>query len=501
MSSSSSASITDPSDPMYDITREDITNIYAADGRYNPEGGAAIHAKLANGFPVATRSYIQMSADYDRVFFTSDIHSDLRKFIQMLIANQLITSPILPYTGDAIYGPELIADTEWIGGTRTCLVIVGDLVDGRRIFNRTGTKSNSVNDTKGSFEFLLLALLYNLRRKANRVGSELLFTIGNHEFGSILNETILYTHYVTDKSKQFFNGSWAIRNAALSPFLNTSPYYMIVFVSPNHKVEVQCIHGGFHSEPEGTSLFGDLHEIQDQIDSGRDLADITAEVEDAINTRVYTNESTGFCETLKTSPTTAMHSEFLLTIVGHCITGSSPRSNELINTQDLYQGCDGHTVVPPDGSPREVGCVVMDCNYDDGAPSLVYVDIALSQAFRHPTIIPSYNHNKFRNVQMLLLTHDSSRENDRRYFNKIERVVSMDAGTPRSGLNQSTILYEAPLKATASEEPINAEAIGETSTTGGRRPKQSRRTAKKKRRTFRKLTSSRRTRRTVVRRL
>jgi hypothetical protein len=247
------------------------------------------------------------------------------------------------------------------------------------------------------------------------------------------------------------------------------------------------------------------------------LADITDDVQDAINTRVYTNESTGFCERLKTAPATPMHSDFLLTVVGHCITGSSPRSKELINSEDLYQGCDGQTIIPTTG-PKHVGCVVMDCSYDDGAPSLVYVDSALSQAFRHPTKMPSYGHNRFRDVQMLLLTHDSSRETDRRYFNKIERVVSMDAGTSRSGLNKSTILYEAPLKATESEEPINTEAIGETTeepvtnatttnaattepvtnattTTGGRRPKRTRRTAKKKRRTLRKLTSSRRTRR------
>jgi len=523
MSSSSSASTTDSSDPIYDITREDIANIYAADGRYNPEGGAVIHAKLANGFPAGQRSYMQMSEDYDRVFFTSDIHSDLRKFIQMLIKNQLITTPILPYTGDAIYSPELIADSEWIGGTHTCLVIVGDIVDGRRIFNAAGTLSNSVDDKKGSFEFLLLALLYNLRRKANRVASEILFTIGNHEFGSILKETILYTYYVTDKSKLFFNDSWAVRSAALLPFLNTSPYYMISFISPNHKVEVQCAHGGFHSDPEGTNLFVSLHQVQDTIDGGMDLADITDDVQDAINTRVYTNESTGFCEKLKTSPATSMHSEFLLTIVGHCITGSSPRSKELINSEDVYQGCDGQRFIPTTG-PKHVGCVVMDCKYDDGAPSLIYVDSALSQAFRHPTKIPSYSHNRFRDVQMLLLTHDSTRETDRRYFNKIERTVSSDAGTHSSGLNKSAILYEAPLKETETNEPINFESIGETTgesatnatvtntattepvtnattTTGGRRPKRTRRTAKKKRRTSRKLTSSRRTRRIVVRRL
>jgi hypothetical protein len=145
---------------------------------------------------------------------------------------------------------------------------------------------------------------------------------------------------------------------------------------------------------------------------------------------------------------------------------------------------------------------VVDCRHEDGAPKLAYVDTAMSNAFRPPT-----EENDIRPTQMLLLTHDPTLEDDKRYFNKIERVARVND----AGLGElSTILYAAPAKSSASASGAEASssAVVETakaeSTTGGRRPKRSRRSVKKrnlKKRKSRKLTASRRTRRSIVRRL
>jgi hypothetical protein len=518
MSSSSSAStikVSDPN-PEYDITKEDIANIYTSDGRYNQASGAAIHEKLALGFP-GTLSHNINAHDYDRAFFTSDIHSDLRKFVQMLKNNRLIGTPVLAYEED-IYDPALIADSEWTGGPRTILVIIGDLVDGRRIFDKEGTVSNSVHDKRGSFEFLLFALLYNLRRKANRAGSEVLFTIGNHEYDSILRvkrrPSDYYKDYVTDEAKHFFNDDNTIRSEALLPFLKTSPYYLLSFVTP--KIEVICVHGGLYSNDGGligkgrggVDLFNSLLEGQKDLDKGENKLDDTFNpfFEEALNTRIY-NKPGGFCDKLvkdKWGPPNL--SDFLLTIVGHCPTNSNHRSLELIRSDAIYTGCDGR------GGAYSVGCVVVDCKGSkdgapDGAPKLAFVDTAMSHAFR-----PLSDENDIRPVQMLLLTRDSTLEDDKRYFNKIERV----ARAGQSGLDDapSTILYAAPAKSSASASGAEAssstsssavvETANATSTTGGRRPKRKHRTIKKrnlKKRTSRKLTSSRRTRRAIVRRL
>ena len=503
MSSSSSSAPIKASDPnpAYDITKADIDNIYA-DGRYNPAGGAAIHAKLALGFPGRPNHNIN-ATEYDRAFFTSDIHSDLRKFVQMLKNNRLIGTPILAYE-ESIYD---IVDCEWTGGDRTILVIIGDLVDGKRI--------KSVQDSRGSFEFLLFALLYNLRRKANRVGSEVLFTIGNHEYDSILRvkrrASSYYKDYVTDEAKHFFNDSNTIRSEALVPFLKTSPYYILSFSTS--KIEVICVHGGLYSDDGGligrgrggVDLFNSLFKSQTKLDSGIDDVDDTFDpfFEEALNTRIY-NKAGGFCDKLvkdKWGPPNNL-SDFLLTIVGHCPTNFNDRSLELIQSETIYTGCDGR------GGAFPVGCVVVDCRHEDGAPKLAYVDTAMSNAFR-----PSTEENDIRPTQMLLLTHDPALEDDKRYFNKIERVARVG----QSGLDDapSTILYEAPAKSgssasgaeassSASSSAVVETAKAESTTEGGRRSKRSRRTVKKrnlKKRKSRKLTASRRTRRTIVRRL
>ena len=524
-SSSSSDPVIDSLDPIYDITKEDIDTIYKADGHYNPEGGAAIHEKLVQGFPVEKRSHMIMAKKYDRAFFTSDIHSDLRKFLQMLKNNRLIGTSILAYDETAIYDPALIVDSEWMGGERTILVIIGDLVDGKRL--------QSVQDSRGSFEFLLFALLYNLRRKANRVGSEILFTLGNHEYESIIRASVIkgpsiyYKDYVTDEVKKFFDYNEKLRSQALLPFLRTSPYYMLTFTTKN--IELLCVHGGFHHEKRGYNLFDMLFVPQDNLDTGkRDLDMFDPVIDEALQTRIY-NRPGGFCDNLvKPSGTIGDQlSDFRLTIVGHCPTSGYHRSLELIRSDPRYEGCDDGR-----GEAYPVGCVVVDCEGSkdgapDGAPRLAFVDTAMSNAFR-----PSAEENDTRQTQMLLLTHDPALEDDKRYFNKIERVARVG----QSGLDEklSTVLYAAPLKSSSSanattsssstESNSSAKAVPESasssssssstavvenvsapSTKGGRRSKRTRRTVKKhnlkKRRNSRKLTSSRRTRRTVVRRL
>jgi len=509
-SSSSSDYVMDPSlSPEYDITNADISGIYTADDRYDPAGGAVIHAKLEKGFPAdKRRSHTIDARKYDRAFFTSDIHSDLRKFVQMLTNNKLIDTSIFPHSyknPNSIYDPALIADSKWIGGSRTILVIIGDLVDGQRVIKKDGKtkRLNSVEDSKGSFEFLLFALLYNLRRKANREGSEILFTLGNHEYESFIQPgpSEYYKDFVPPMAKKFFSTTSLydenIRKQALLPFLMTSPYYILSFATP--KIEIVCIHGGFHHGESGENLMGDIITVQTSIDSGSNILESSV-IDEALNTRIY-NKEEGFCEHLE-KPLGGELSNYLLTIVGHCPTNSFPRSKKIINEDDMYEGCDGHKDVEEE--EYTIGCVVVDCRHEDGAPKLAFVDTAMSHAFR-----PSdQNENNIRSTQMLLLTHDPALEDDKRYFNKIERV----AGVGQSGLDDapSTILYAAPAKsgASASGAEASSSAVVETatatSTTGGRRPKRGRRTAKKrnlKKRKSRKLTASRRTRRAVICRL
>jgi hypothetical protein len=122
--------------------------------------------------------------NYDNVYITSDIHADYRKLIQTLVDNDLITLPD-GFTRDNLFGPlkiydrALITKTRW-NNTRTCLIILGDIVDGKR------RDDMQVDDPLGQFEILIHMFLFNLRRRALEKNSLVAFTLGNHDFHSII---------------------------------------------------------------------------------------------------------------------------------------------------------------------------------------------------------------------------------------------------------------------------------------------------------------------------
>jgi hypothetical protein len=123
-------------------------------------------------------------ADYTKVYITSDLHADIGRLVQFLLDLILISFyiPFNIYTTDdeKKYSDELYTDLlygdnlKWIGGSNKVFIIVGDLVDGRR-------EGTEIPDSKGTAEFLLHVFLYNLRIKAIKEKSEVLFTIGNHD--------------------------------------------------------------------------------------------------------------------------------------------------------------------------------------------------------------------------------------------------------------------------------------------------------------------------------
>lgn len=473
------------------ITAVDINGIYRDDATYNPAGGAIIHAKVAAAFPAGSQSHQIQCSSYNRIFFTSDIHADLRKFVQMLQFNQLINPAVDPYAGD-IYDSRLISDSRWTGGPKTLVVIVGDLVDGQRNFTqRYGPdKYNSVDDTKGSFEFLLFALLFNLRLQARAEGSEILFTIGNHDLETIIRDTGkgFYTKYVHPTAKTFFHTNWNERSQAILPFLNACPFFMLGFYRDTVP-EMACVHAGFHIETYGDSdRLEELEDIQRDADLGTSLNTIAMDNQaflyDEIGVLFGRKYGKGACGLLGTF-------KFPFVVVGHCPTSFTSRPQGLIQTatdatgQRLYKGCDDSTGYD---NPKDVGCIVTDCNDTHGAPKLAYVDIAMTKGFRLPEMEIN---NKDRLGQMMLLTHDPALQSNR-YYNQIDRVAKIDDDgiTKHSGLgaadgddDTNTLMYKAPPVAAGPQIPVGV--IGSPrgpangfATTGGKR-RTSRRTLKK----------------------
>jgi hypothetical protein len=396
--------------------------------------------KLQKAKRIFPRNHELQCKDYPTVFALSDIHADLRKFTQMLISSGLIATPydpdFNPYT-DSIYDPRFIASAQWTAPRGTLLVIIGDLVDGKRSFNRGAAPFNQVADSRGSFELLIFALLYNLRIQANANGSEIRFTVGNHELISVINNVkpAEYLPYVHDTAVNFFTNdakSWSdMRRVAILPFLELCPYYILTLQNGATN-EVVFVHGGLHINLGGVvqGLSATLTGFQAEIDAGtRPFDNITPEItEEGLSplwTRFYASTQRGVCNTL--SP------EYKLIIVGHCVTSTNfPRFNELKQGNALYSLCDDGKYIKVDGMTQEKnlhGCVLLDCpaerDDDIGAPRLGFVDTAMS-ACQHLPNLPAQGFLEIPRdvqiVQMMKLSHID--KPSIRYYNRVERVLS-----------------------------------------------------------------------------
>ena len=377
-------------------------------------------------------NYIINAQDYDNVYVTSDIHSDYRKFVKKLKDIGLIDTSINPYIDD-IYTSNLVTNTDWIP-EKTLLVIVGDLVDGRR--------HSEVADVNGSFELLLHIFIYNLRLSAHEKNSEIIFTIGNHDFHSVIkisdNNTSLtkttyaFTNTMTYSSLMFYNNGSSVFNDSykiiknkqkfLLPFYNCSPYFFII-IRYNDVNEVILVHGGIHnSEDTNTEdIIKKLEEIQ---------INVLKTNLNTLDDNICNFFSDGFTSPLWTrfyaSNSNACNKLFEkennnnnLIVVGHCPTYSLD-SNKFCNIKKLMHD-DKSVYVDCDDNG---GCVTIGCfNKSDNAPRLVFVDTAMSAAFAR---LPSVNSNpETRRSEFLLLTHDNTIHNSR-YYNSIKRIASQN---------------------------------------------------------------------------
>jgi hypothetical protein len=354
---------------------------------------------------------------YDNVYITSDIHCDLIKLDMLLSNSGLITKP----NPNAAHPPsvDIINNTIWVA-PRTLFIIVGDIVDGSRTDDYYNVLS-SIPDAKGNIELLLHAYLYNLRIKARLVNSEVRFTVGNHDYHSVIKQREddwpnFYERWVHDSAQEYFQ-TRARRRACLMPFYRCC-FYLVVAVDD----EIGCIHGGFRIYNRATTGFDDITptvlDIQDLIDThGYD--GITAEAH-ALLTNIGSGpggkeESPLWSRAYAKYPLMCEDIDFhyKMVVVGHCQMGGLPSTcgsaaahTASILATDPYTkyGCGGPT-----------GCVVVGCSSATG-PHLAFVDIGFSRTFSSPG-----QNEAIRRAEVLHLSHDPALDTTNRYYNVITR--------------------------------------------------------------------------------
>lgn len=362
---------------------------------------------------------------YDHVFITSDIHADLGMFDQLLINARIVQ--VVPRPDVAHLSPlvRLICERRWIA-PRTAVIIVGDIVDGRRNSDRF-----QVPDPKGNIELLLHAYLYNLRIQANAVGSELRFTVGNHDYHSVIEPETLYVDFyamhVHSTAQRFFVSREG-RRACLLPFYNCCPYLMISISN-----EIACVHGGFigHDGNQWVNNTQFLTDAQEEINAAEGFEGLTPASLAELSIAERSNFGSGFESSPLWSRRYArgpaaevcaqLGDTYALTVVGHCQTGTTccvngEHTREILQRDEyLRHRCNN------DG-----GCVLAGCSDTQGAPRVAFVDIAMSRAFNPVK-------NPIGRSELLYLYHDAALAGPR-YYNRIYRMNAGGNGTPHEAV-------------------------------------------------------------------
>ena len=397
--------------------------------------------KIGQAASLLRTSYKIDKTKYDNVYVTSDIHADLLKLDNILSNLGLVTKSAIEGSLESLC--DKIPNMEWLP-ERTLLIFVGDIVDGYRKDN-TGFVS-SIPDAVGNIELLLHAYIYNLRIKARAKGSEVLFTIGNHDYHTVIKEEeeekpFFYNNYVHPEATRFFGSREGRRNCLL-PFYNCCPYLMLDLGE-----EVAFIHGGFIGyDVDRKTLVNNtttIKSIQERLDFANNfvaLKQADHEFLSLINdvqgdgyefsplwSRAYANfPDAEVCPTI---------SQFYkMVVVGHCqmplACGLGAEHTSHILTKRTYTNhrCGGLN-----------GCVVIGCESEFG-PQLAFVDIAFSRAFSGFFSKQKLTEKQEfdRRAEVLHLKHTDTYDYSERYYNII---VRKNAGS--AGLGQDETMWVA----------------------------------------------------------
>lgn len=402
-----------------------------------------IETKIERTAELFQRPYRIDHTLYTDVYITSDIHADLEKFDSLLMNSGIVYrapwNPGLGITREA----HMICNTDWIVN-QTIIIIVGDVVDGRR-----GNDALEIPDAKGDIELLLHMYLYNLRIKANSFESELRFTVGNHDFHTVIEDHTQYPQFydlhVHRAAKAFFVNRTGRRDC-LMPFYQCCAYLLLSLSD-----EIACVHGGFVGYAGG-GRFQDntafITAAQRRIDAaGGNFYALTDAQLNALGTAsdptrpgggyevsplwsrwyAYTGEA-GVCSHINRP-----ENPYKLTVVGHCQTGNS------LFGSCCADGAGGHgqAILARDEYTRHNcdrgGCVLLGCSELEGIPRLAFVDIAMSRAFNPALPIEV-------RAELLHLRNNSQLDQTQRFYNIIER---MNAGS--GGASELVWRAEAPL--------------------------------------------------------
>jgi hypothetical protein len=416
------------------LTEEDIISIYnpiSLLNTYNESNKVIPKIIKARHDKRIIDSHIIDPSKFNVIYATSDIHADYSNFINYLKKLNLIKIPdgLNPYSID-IYDHRFITETEWIANN-SLFVIIGDIVDGTR-----NSLNASVPDLRGSFELLLHMFIYNLRIKSWEKGSDILFTIGNHDFLTAIDTNYNdmsrkpwghYSSYITDEAKQYFK-HLKIRKNCLSTFYLLSPYLFLSI--QNKRTSILMI----HSQIMNDSLLNDSKLdflTKEQININKNILSMAnfnitslniSEIIQILTARHVEND-VDICEHYRQNKDLIPK----IIVVGHCPTiltvgdsllNDKPHIKTIIKDKigknEEYEKCN---------DDLNYGCVIPRCfdNWED--IKIIMVDTGMSSSFRPNFFQPikqALESERFSEI-LKIISHGDEGNLDKR-FNKLYRL-------------------------------------------------------------------------------
>ena len=209
---------------------------------------------------------LEMNPKYE-IFALSDLHADVRRFLQVLVEAGFINPDI------DMEDP--ISNLKWNPEkTNKIIVICGDLIDGRR--------GGDNKDLSYCDELIIHMVIYNLRILARRYNSYVFCTLGNHDFfafhaSSLLKTETAYAAYIDGESLTFYsdefmhliNNNLSDKDVLDYTIINTD-YIDTIYFSRAHILsrfylighqpflrinKILFAHAGFHLKTDVFSLF------------------------------------------------------------------------------------------------------------------------------------------------------------------------------------------------------------------------------------------------------
>lgn len=208
---------------------------------------------------------LEMNPQYE-IFALSDLHADVRRFLQVLVQAGFINPDV------DMENP--ISNLRWNPEkTNKIIVICGDLIDGRR---GGDNKNLSFCD-----ELIIHMVIYNLRILARRYNSYVFCTLGNHDFfafhaSSLLNTEHAYGTYIDSESLTFYGEQFIdliskrVNKDIIDYTMENTEYIDTVYFSRAHILsrfyligyqpflrinKILFAHAGFHLKTDVFSLF------------------------------------------------------------------------------------------------------------------------------------------------------------------------------------------------------------------------------------------------------